>query len=385
MTTALTQILLEEILRDGHRYVRGRGQHVSTLAGGRSTRRRLEQAAGCGRDLVERAAGSVGFTRRHYDPMAAAAGLSEVLAMGDGLQRTWSMLADDPSRRALIDVLKLRILGPFHAPLPLTPERFRGLQSQVDQTLLRQPATFEVPDPFFSPISLYEVPAGDGGPPVSLHAHSVDIVSVFVLGQYAYKRGGVQVAAAPGDVVLDIGGCWGDTALAFARRVGPTGRVYTFEFDPANLRIMHANLALNPELADRIEIVEKAVWDRSGEELGFAVAGRMTSTIDPGRSGDAPTASTVTLDDFAAGLERIDLVKMDVEGAEPRVLSGGQKALARFAPKLAVAAYHRADDLVRLPELILASGAGYDFFIDTFSPLEDETVLFAAPAGPHSG
>src|SRR5207302_9906718 len=134
------------------------------------------------------------------------------------------------------------------------------------------------------------------GRSIDLHAHSVDIDSVYLHEQYGY---GHHVRAARGDVVFDVGGCWGDTALYFADLIGPEGKVYTFEFDPENLEILRTNLSLNPELAGRIEIVERALWDRSGETLEFAQAGRCTSVYRGNRGGGLKVA-TVTLDDFVA-------------------------------------------------------------------------------------
>jgi FkbM family methyltransferase len=186
------------------------------------------------------------------------------------------------------------------------------------------------------------------------------------------------VGAEPGDVVLDVGGCWGDTALYFASLVGPAGKVYTFEFDPESLDILRANLALNPELAGRIEVVEKALWERSGETLEFLQAGRNTTLLPDHAERRGLPVPTITLDDFVeeAALERVDLVKMDVEGAEPSVLRGGRGALKRLTPKLAIAAYHSDDDLITLREAIESLDAGYRFYLKTSSPVEEETVLF---------
>jgi FkbM family methyltransferase len=211
---------------------------------------------------------------------------------------------------------------------------------------------------------------------ITRHAHSVDVVGVFMFEQYSYTRGAERVGVQPGDVVLDIGGCWGDTALYFANLVGPEGRVYTFEFDAENLRVLRANLELNPDLAERIEVVEQALWDRSGETVAFARAGRMTAIVSGEGEGHVPTA---TLDDFVAqaGIDRLGFVKMDVEGSELNVLWGGREALERFAPRLAIAAYHKKDDLVAIPRALESLDRDYRLYLDTFSPVEDETVLFA--------
>lgn len=374
----LTQELLAEVLRDGHRYVPalepGRPTLNSTAP---SLRRGLARTRHRIRNLVERAAAGAGFTRTHQDPETGAAALARILAMADDLERTADRVGDEASRRALLDVLKLRVLGPYHAPLAVTPDRFRAMQSYVDRTMLRERATFDVDDPWFSPISRYEVP-GPGGTTIALHAHSVDIVSVFLLEQYSYRGSHAEVVARPSDVVIDAGGCWGDTALYLAALTGPAGKVYTFEFDPQNLEILRTNLRLNPELAQRIEVVERALWDRSGDRLEFALGGRTTSVVAP-RSRPELTAKTVTLDDFAAetGLEHVDFLKMDIEGAEARALRGAREALARWAPALALAAYHGDDDLVQLPAVVEGANERYRYFIRTSSPLEEETVLFA--------
>jgi len=376
----LPELLLAEVLRDAHRYTPGIEQRRPTLVQRSDPvwRRLIALGREHGRNLVERVAGRAGFSHRHFDPGLAAERLKRMLVGSEGLQTTYTLLADEHSQRALIDLLKLRVLGPFHAPLPITPERFRAWQARVERELRTQSATFEVSDPWFSPLSLYRVPV-DGGEAVVLHDHSVDIVSVFQLGQYSYAQGPHRVGVEPGDTVLDVGGCWGDTALYFASLVGPTGKVYTFEFDPESLEILRANLSLNPTLATRIEVVERALWDRSGEMLRFVQAGRCTSILDgDSRAGDL-RASTITLDDFVrqAGIDRLGFVKMDVEGAELKVLRGGRESLNSLAPKLAIAAYHNDDDLVRIPAEISSLEVDYRFYLRTFSPVEEETVLFA--------
>jgi FkbM family methyltransferase len=377
----MMKTLLEEILRDSHHYTPGLRRRRPALRGDGITqwRRALRDGRELGLDALERVAARAGFTRRHFDTGVAGQRLARLAELAPGLEETYAHLADEPSRRAMLDVLKLRVLGPHHARLAITPQEFHDKQAEVNRAMRTAESTIEVSDPWFSPLSLYRISLAPG-PTVSMHGHSVDVVSVFLLGQYLYARGAERVGVEPGDVVLDIGGCWGDTALRFAQLAGPAGHVYTFEFDPESLAVLRANLELNPALGSRIDIVEQAAWNRSDEMLEFLAAGRCTVLLEPATAQSSAGVSTVTLDDFAdrTGLERLDFVKMDVEGAELQVLEGAGETLRRLRPKLAIAAYHHDDDLVTIPRAIESLGLGYRLFLDTYSPVEEETVLFAA-------
>lgn len=141
---------------------------------------------------------------------------------------------------------------------------------------------------------------------------------------------------ASGGVAVDVGANIGLYTLLFAKLVAPGGRVFAFEPSPENARRLRVNLLLN-EVA-HVTVEETAVFSRGGtvtlnlfeDRLGpwhslgrpelpdpFA-AGR---TVAPTRSVDVPA---VTLDEYAERnrIERIDLLKIDVEGAEPDVLAG---------------------------------------------------------------
>ena len=84
-----------------------------------------------------------------------------------------------------------------------------------------------------------------------------------------------------GDVVVDAGACWGDTALRFAQKAR---RVVCLECMPANLDILHKNLSLNPELAKRITMLPKAAWDHSGQTLRFEERGPGSVQVSSGPS-----------------------------------------------------------------------------------------------------
>ncbi|HUQ95420.1 MAG TPA: FkbM family methyltransferase, partial [Bryobacteraceae bacterium] len=58
-------------------------------------------------------------------------------------------------------------------------------------------------------------------------------------------------------------------------------------------------------------------------------------------------------------LERVDYIKMDIEGAEPKALTGGVNTLKKFKPRMALSAYHAPDHPKRLPEIIRTTEAQY--------------------------
>jgi FkbM family methyltransferase len=134
----------------------------------------------------------------------------------------------------------------------------------------------------------------------------------------------------PGDVVLDVGANMGLTARAFCKLVGPSGRVFAFEPDPSTAALLRHNVANFRQC----EVREIAVSDHAGTAR-FHIHGASTagSSLVPSsahmRSIDV---ALLPLDRFISdeSLNRIDLVKIDVEGAEPKVLRGFESSLERF-------------------------------------------------------
>jgi FkbM family methyltransferase len=147
----------------------------------------------------------------------------------------------------------------------------------------------------------------------------------------------------PGATIVDVGANVGFHALHAAVLAGPRGRVVAVEPDPENVSLLRMACSLLSGAAP-VEVVEAALSDKDGT-LVFSDLG------NPGNSGarfthpeeevlrrlvvgPAPTFSVVRAlrwDDHF-GEVPIDLVKLDVEGAEPLVLRGMTASLERFRP-----------------------------------------------------
>ena len=152
-----------------------------------------------------------------------------------------------------------------------------------------------------------------------------------------FFRGPVRIA--PGDVVLDLGGNLGTSAMRFASLAAPAGRVWSFE--PIYHRLLRRNVEENG--VQGVEVVAAGAGETSGEAV-FAVTdvGIDSRLARPTHGGLKVRVPMVAIDDWVERekLARVDFVKMDIEGAEELALRGAARTIARFRPKLTIASYH---------------------------------------------
>jgi FkbM family methyltransferase len=130
----------------------------------------------------------------------------------------------------------------------------------------------------------------------------------------------------PGMTVFDVGANLGMYTLLAARRVGLAGRLHAFEPTPAVAERLEGNVRLNA--LPNVVVNRTAVSDTAGVATFYLGAASDRNTLGPG--GGTPTSvATVTLDDYVTshGLGGVDVLKMDVEGAEVMALRGARRLL----------------------------------------------------------
>jgi FkbM family methyltransferase len=145
------------------------------------------------------------------------------------------------------------------------------------------------------------------------------------------------------DVCIDVGANFGYFTCLMARRAWQ-GRTIAFEPDPRVFELLRENVFVN-WCQGAVETVNAAVGDRIGTTTLHRRIGRSANTsliapspdeLDP--TGEARTeelsVGTVTLDSYADRLERVDLVKIDVEGAETLVVKGMHELVRRHRPTI---------------------------------------------------
>lgn len=290
-------------------------------------------------------------------------------------QWVYRKLVDDESRQLLVQVLSFRALGYRRVKLPLNnPQYWKMIEDaesmgQYDDSI----------DLGWKDFKAYKMDLSSIGYTVKLFYIPWAITYVFVLHQYECKLSDKVIKAEEGDVVIDAGGCYGDTALYFAHEVGDTGKVYSFEFMPDSLAIFEQNMALNPELLRKINLVKKPLWSNSGVPL-FVEGGGPGARVSPNaKQADATRVETLAIDDLASNekLDRVDFIKMDIEGAELEALHGAENTIRKFRPKLAISVYHKLNDYWEIAQYIDSLGLGYQFALRHFTIHAEESVLFA--------
>jgi len=138
-----------------------------------------------------------------------------------------------------------------------------------------------------------------------------------------------------GMVVVDIGAHIGYYTLLAAKHVGKKGRVFAFEPEPSNYAFLVKNIEANSY--SHVIPIKKAVTARTGTVKLFLdrrESGEHSIVEDKQRQ-EAILVDSVALDDFFGEDYAIDVIKMDIEGAEMAALLGMGKIIAR-SPRLAI-------------------------------------------------
>lgn len=164
----------------------------------------------------------------------------------------------------------------------------------------------------------------------------------------------IEAELTPGGTFVDGGANIGFYALVAAARIGAGGRVVAFEMMPDTAAILRHHISENGPLP--ITVIERALSARSGEVVTASVApghhGQASIVSDVTAERHSVSVETVTLDEALADLGAIDLIKLDLEGAEYMALSGAAAVLARTRCLV----FESNDEDPRIFELLAAAG-----------------------------
>ena len=150
-----------------------------------------------------------------------------------------------------------------------------------------------------------------------------------------------------GDVIFDCGAHVGNCAILFSRLVGKTGLVISLE--PFTEAFSHLEERLRRLKLGNVRAINMGLWNLTAQLPVTVLSDVRYSKINPDNTtdfveGDA-AINVTTIDRIVEefNLNRLDMIKMDIEGAEIEAVQGASRTLKTLKPCLAIASYHKRD------------------------------------------
>ena len=298
----------------------------------------------------------------------------------------YSAFATAYSRSLFVEVLLFEVFGPTHCRLPLAEDG--GYPTLIDRV------TRELP---------IEQPPGTAGQvltcggrrlfglhpigfPFAIYSRDHAVLRTFGLKQCRFSRAGFEVSAQPGDTVVDMSEDDGEAALYFSCMVGPAGKVVCVRTASNCSQVLQHNLS---QLAGGGFV--QVVCLREPESSKDDATAPLSRTPSSRHDGEAPAFDEYrTVDDAvrSLGLDRVDLLRIDVAEGEADIVRGARSTIIDHAPNLALALYDSSCALLELPECVWSLNPDYRILLDHFGTSHEGGVLFAttdAVATPTSG
>ena len=173
------------------------------------------------------------------------------------------------------------------------------------------------------------------------------------------------------EIFVDGGCCNGETALDFSKWAKKGYEyIYSFEANKDAVPLCEKTFK-NHRLKG--EVISKGMWDKA-ETLHFNIAENPAGSRI--REIGEEVIQTTALDDVLNG-KRVTFIKMDIEGAEYKALIGAEKTIKKWHPRLAICVYHKPEDILEIPALLLKMQSDYKFLLRHYMSNQYESVLYA--------
>lgn len=129
---------------------------------------------------------------------------------------------------------------------------------------------------------------------------------------------------------------------------------------------------------DRFTFHPMAVWDRP---TNLSFHDKVTRAVDHADEADGELVKAISIDEFCKqnAIDRVDVIKMDLEGAEPHAIAGMMETVRTHRPQLAISIYHSVRQMLEIPIQLSKSLTDYHFYLDTHNFDFRETVFYAIP------
>lgn len=167
---------------------------------------------------------------------------------------------------------------------------------------------------------------------------------------------------------LDGGGYVGDTATEVINNYPDFKKIWLIEPIAENMRIAKRELGH----FKNIEFLNCGVSDKK-ETLHFNEDKSFSSIYGKG----IKAVEVDTIDNIVK--EKIDFIKLDIEGAEQNAIKGAKESIKKYKPILAICIYHKAEDWYKIPHKVLAIESDYNIYLRHYMEGIFETVMYFIP------
>lgn len=167
---------------------------------------------------------------------------------------------------------------------------------------------------------------------------------------------------------VDGGGYVGDTAKEVIKNYPDYKKIYLIEPIKENLRIAKRDLAEHPN----IHFIEAGLSNKK-EQLFFHEEKSFSALYKAG----SQSVQVDTIDNIIK--ERVDYIKLDIEGAELEAIEGAAQTIHSYNPILAICIYHKAEDWYRVPQRVLQIQSNYKIYLRHYMEGIFESVMYFIP------
>lgn len=181
-----------------------------------------------------------------------------------------------------------------------------------------------------------------------------------ITGSYCYNCGENKVEVKTGDVILDCGAFTGDTAKTFIEKTYGNCKIYCFEPLSGNFDKLNGWVTEN-RYDDKIVCVQALLGEKEGKTI-IVSPEKMSVEASEVQDGKFKNEVSIrTIDSYMN--EKVDFIKMDIEGSELKALKGAKRLIKECKPQMVISAYHRTSHLWEIPLLIKAIEPTYRIYL----------------------
>lgn len=175
------------------------------------------------------------------------------------------------------------------------------------------------------------------------------------------------VKLPPAPSFVDGGGFDGSTSLEFQKIYPDYNKIFYFEPNEGSMSLSKQRLFCSDA---RVEFFQKGLWSRNDTLCFEDDLGSASKLSNQGKV----FIETTSID--AEVKEKIDFIKLDIEGAETEALIGSSQLIKKYKPQMAVCVYHNQQHFIEVPNLILKYNSLYRIYLRHYTQGVFETVMY---------